>query len=246
MKPGDTLVVEARTLDAILDTLRRRGHTLVGPTIRDGAIVLDEIDGGGRPAAGRGRRAGRRALSPARARRRRLLRLRRRTPRLEALPAPRGRGALAGPAGEARLRGRGRPGATAELRLRRRARRASSRRSACRTGSSWASRSSTRPTARGASRPSCWRWTAARPPEPASAPRSERDRRRAPGIDLALTELTSDGRHELVVEVGSERGAEVLEGIDHRSADAGATWRRRLRSRRRPSSAWAARSTPRA
>ncbi len=45
MKPGDTLVVEARTLDAILDTLRRRGHTLVGPTIRDGAIVLDEIDG---------------------------------------------------------------------------------------------------------------------------------------------------------------------------------------------------------
>ena len=44
MKPGDTLVVEASELDAILDTLRRRGHTLVGPTLRDGAIVLAEID----------------------------------------------------------------------------------------------------------------------------------------------------------------------------------------------------------
>jgi ferredoxin len=43
MKPGDTLVVEARELDALLDVLRERGHTLLGPTVRDGAIVLDEI-----------------------------------------------------------------------------------------------------------------------------------------------------------------------------------------------------------
>jgi sulfhydrogenase subunit beta (sulfur reductase) len=45
MKPGDALVVEARELDALLGALRERGHTLVGPTVRDGAIVLDEIRG---------------------------------------------------------------------------------------------------------------------------------------------------------------------------------------------------------
>ena len=45
MKPGDTLVVEARELDALLGALRERGHTLLGPTVRDGAIVLAEIGG---------------------------------------------------------------------------------------------------------------------------------------------------------------------------------------------------------
>ena len=45
MKPGDALVVEARELDALLGALLERGHTLVGPTVRDGAIVLDEIRG---------------------------------------------------------------------------------------------------------------------------------------------------------------------------------------------------------
>ena len=45
MKPGDTLVVEARELDALFGALRERGHTLLGPTVRDGAIVLAEIGG---------------------------------------------------------------------------------------------------------------------------------------------------------------------------------------------------------
>jgi len=45
MKAGDTLVVEARDLDAILGALRERGHTLLGPTVRDGAIVIAEIGG---------------------------------------------------------------------------------------------------------------------------------------------------------------------------------------------------------
>jgi len=45
MKPGDTLVVEARDLDALLGALRERGHALVGPTVRDGAIVIAEIGG---------------------------------------------------------------------------------------------------------------------------------------------------------------------------------------------------------
>ncbi len=43
MKPGDSLVVEADELDALFDILRQRGYALVGPTVRDGAIVLDEL-----------------------------------------------------------------------------------------------------------------------------------------------------------------------------------------------------------
>lgn len=38
------------------------------------------------------------------------------------------------------------------------------------------------------------------------------------GFDLALTELLRDGRHELVVEVGSERGAALLEKVPKRAA----------------------------
>jgi hypothetical protein len=39
------------------------------------------------------------------------------------------------------------------------------------------------------------------------------------GFDLALTEIVEEGRHELLVEVGTERGGEVLAGLDHRSAE---------------------------
>ena len=41
------------------------------------------------------------------------------------------------------------------------------------------------------------------------------------GYDLALTELLEDGGHRFVVEVGSERGAEVLAELPHREAAAG-------------------------
>jgi sulfhydrogenase subunit beta (sulfur reductase) len=40
------------------------------------------------------------------------------------------------------------------------------------------------------------------------------------GFDLALTEVIDSGRHEFVVEVGSERGAEVLAEVPHRVAGA--------------------------
>ena len=40
------------------------------------------------------------------------------------------------------------------------------------------------------------------------------------GFDLAVTELFRDGRHELVVEVGSERGAVLLEKVPKRVATA--------------------------
>jgi len=39
------------------------------------------------------------------------------------------------------------------------------------------------------------------------------------GFDLALTELIADGRHSFVVDVGTERGAEVLADVPHALAD---------------------------
>jgi len=36
-------ILEAQHLGALLDTLRRRNYTVIGPTLRDNAIVLDEI-----------------------------------------------------------------------------------------------------------------------------------------------------------------------------------------------------------
>jgi sulfhydrogenase subunit beta (sulfur reductase) len=39
------------------------------------------------------------------------------------------------------------------------------------------------------------------------------------GFDLALTELLDDDGHRFVVEVGSERGAEVLSALEHRDAE---------------------------
>ena len=38
------------------------------------------------------------------------------------------------------------------------------------------------------------------------------------GFDLSITELLDDGRHEFLVEVGSERGAQMLEQLDTRPA----------------------------
>jgi ferredoxin len=45
MKPGDSLLAAASDLDALLRALRHRGYTLLGPRLRDGAVVIDEIEG---------------------------------------------------------------------------------------------------------------------------------------------------------------------------------------------------------
>jgi sulfhydrogenase subunit beta (sulfur reductase) len=37
-------IIERDSLDGLFEALQRRGHTLVGPTVRDGAIVYDELD----------------------------------------------------------------------------------------------------------------------------------------------------------------------------------------------------------
>ncbi|MFO0760516.1 MAG: 4Fe-4S dicluster domain-containing protein [Byssovorax sp.] len=43
--PPARALLDKGALGALLDALRRRGHDLIGPTLRDGAIMLDPIDG---------------------------------------------------------------------------------------------------------------------------------------------------------------------------------------------------------
>ena len=74
--------------------------------------------------------------------------------------------------------------------------------------------------ARGARARSSSRSTAARPAAPASASRWTPGPRATAGFDLALTEVLEDGGHRFLVEVGSERGAEVLAELPHREAAA--------------------------
>ncbi len=45
MKPGDFLVLQGSELGVLFEALRARGYTPIGPTVRDGAVVLDELAG---------------------------------------------------------------------------------------------------------------------------------------------------------------------------------------------------------
>lgn len=49
--PANALI-PARRLDELISALRRRGYTVIGPTVRDGAIVYDEIASAGELPAG--------------------------------------------------------------------------------------------------------------------------------------------------------------------------------------------------
>ena len=46
MHAPERLVVQPEALDTLIAALRRRGYTVVGPTVRDGAIVYEELEGG--------------------------------------------------------------------------------------------------------------------------------------------------------------------------------------------------------
>ncbi|MBF6168577.1 4Fe-4S dicluster domain-containing protein [Streptomyces gardneri] len=52
--PDDAVVIDRAGLDRLVDVLRERGYRVIGPQVRDGAIVLDELDGGRRLPAGWG------------------------------------------------------------------------------------------------------------------------------------------------------------------------------------------------
>jgi sulfhydrogenase subunit beta (sulfur reductase) len=45
MSPGDAVVVDADGLDHLISGLRRRGYRVIGPVVRDGAIMLGDLDG---------------------------------------------------------------------------------------------------------------------------------------------------------------------------------------------------------
>ena len=219
MKPGDTLVVEARELDALLGALRERGHTLLGPTVRDGAIVLAEIGGaadlpagwsdeqeGGRYRLQRrddaaffgyavGPHSWKRYLHPPAVVR---WRARRDERGFVAEPdtAPPPRYAFVGvrPCDLAAILVQDRvflggPFVDPAYRSR--------RESAFLLAVSCGSPAGT-----------CFCTSMGTGPKA------------GPGFDLALTELVGDGRHDLVVEVGTERGAEVAASTAHRPAEA--------------------------
>jgi formate hydrogenlyase subunit 6/NADH:ubiquinone oxidoreductase subunit I len=219
MKPGDTLVVEARDLDALLGALRERGHTLLGPTVRDGAIVIAEIEGaadlpvgwtdeqeGGRyrlrrrdDAAAFGYAVGphswKRYLHPPALVR---WRARRDDGGFVAEPdtAPPPRYAFVGvrPCELAAILVQdrvflGRPFVDPAYRSR--------RESAFILAVSCGSPGGT-----------CFCTSMGTGPKA------------GPGFDLALTEVVDGGRHEFVVEVGTERGAEVAASAPHRPAEA--------------------------
>ncbi len=44
-RPGDQVVIDLAGLQSLIDTLRAGGRTVVGPTMRDGALTYAEIDG---------------------------------------------------------------------------------------------------------------------------------------------------------------------------------------------------------
>jgi formate hydrogenlyase subunit 6/NADH:ubiquinone oxidoreductase subunit I len=217
MKPGDTLVVEARELDALLGALRERGHALLGPTVRDGAIVIGEIDGAADLPAGWGdeqeggryrlRRRGdgaffgyavgphawKRYLHPPAVVR---WRARRDDTGFAAEPdtAPPPRYAFVGvrPCELAAILVQDRVflgGPFVDPAYRSRRESAFILAVSC-----------------GAPAGTCFCTSMGTGPKA------------GPGFDLALTEVIDSGRHELVAEVGTERGAEVVAGVAHRPA----------------------------
>ena len=217
MKPGDILVVEAGELDAILDSLRRRGYTLVGPTVRDGAIVIAEIDGtadlprgmGDEQDAGRyrlrkreddaffgyalGPHSWKRYLHP---------------PAVVRWRARReGRGFVAEPetAPPPKLAFVGvRPCELAAIRVQDRV---------------FLAEPFVDPAYRSRREPAfVLAVDCGSPAGSCFCASFGTGPKTGPGFDLALTELTGDGRHELVVELGTERGACVLAGVDCRRA----------------------------
>src|SRR6516164_10751991 len=47
IEPGSVRLMEAAALDALFASLHEAGYRVIGPTVRDGAIVLDELAAAG-------------------------------------------------------------------------------------------------------------------------------------------------------------------------------------------------------
>jgi sulfhydrogenase subunit beta (sulfur reductase) len=215
--PGDVVVIAASELDTLLATLRDRGYETVGPTVREGAVVLDEIhrssdlpagwadeqdgghyrlratDGQGLFSHAVGPHSWKRYLLPPS-----LVRWRGRREDdgsvSEEPPAPPPRYAFVGvrPCDLAAILVQdrvlmGEGSADPDYRAR--------REPAFLLAVNCGSPSGTCFCVSMGTGPRC-----------------------GPGHDLAMTEITADSRHELVVEVGTERGAAVAGAVPHRPA----------------------------
>ena len=224
---GSRVVIDRDGFAALLGALVADGYELVGPTVRDGAIVLEAIRGidelprgvGDEQAPGhyRLRERGDDALfgyaASPHSWKRELL-----PPRVELVQLRRSAHGLA--VAEPRAAG-------AQGRVHRRRGRASSPRSRSRIACCATGRTPMRTTRRGARTCSCSRCTAARRPGRASASRWTPGRAPAAASISRATELLGGRRTRFVVEVGTEAGRAMLErrGVARR--------RRRRTSRRR-------------
>ena len=204
------MVIGVAGLQAIIAGLGDQGFSVLGPTVRGGAIVLAEVHRGRRPAGRLGRRAGRRALPAARSAATRPCSGSRppRSPGSRCCSRP---GSCSGPADRDGDGFHGRPAG---------ADRASTpcsasapvtcTRSASRTRCCSAAPRPTPPTRPGASRPSSSRSAAATRAVPASACPWAPGPRPDAGFDLSLTELLDERGHRFVVTAGSARGSDLL------------------------------------
>ena len=237
-------VIAPETLDRLVGALRRARLPRARP---DGPRRRDRLRRArvGRRAADRlDRRAGRRHLPARAARRRGAVRLRRRPALVEALPVPAARAALAARRAERRARLRSRRSRSTRRRSRSSAcARASCTRSRSRTASSSAAGTSTATTRPAATDAFVVAVNCFEPGGTCFCVSMGTGPKVEAGYDLALTELL-DGEHRFLVEVGSERGAEVLAELAARPRDAGRLAGRRGVGRVGRARRWAGRSRP--
>ena len=207
------MAIERAGLDALFGALRRRGYTLVGPTVRDGAIVYDEIESAADLPAGWTDEQDGGTYRLAAPRRRGAVRLRRRarTPGSSYL-LPADAAPLAGAARRGRRASRSSEEPTSRPRYAFIGVRSCDLHAIAIQDRVFIERRLRRPRLRGAPRAtrSSSRSTAARPAAPASASRWRPGPTATSGFDLALTEVLDDGGHRFLVEVGQRarrRGA---------------------------------------
>ena len=194
-------------LDELVRALVADGYRVIGPTVRDDAIVLAEIDVGRRAAVGLGRRDRARALPAAPPRRRGRVRALggRRSPGSSSCTR---RGSRCGHGRRRRVHRRDRGAGPLRLPRRARLRPRRDRHARHRAGRRRARRRRLHPPPRGPVRRSpagctepggvCFCASMGTGPAP------------GPGYDLALTERIDDDGHRFVVDVGTGEGERVL------------------------------------
>ena len=210
MSGFETSVIEPSGLEALVDSLRTRGYRVLGPTTRDGAIVYDDLESAAELPIGWTDEPGRRrptASSGATTRRASAMRSAR----------TRGSSSCCRPGCASGTRG-GTATASSRSRRRRSTRRrspssasapASCTRSRSRTGCSSRAATSTATTPRAASDAFVVAVNCFEPGGTCFCVSMGTGPKADAGYDLALTEIL-DGEHRFLVEVGTERGADVL------------------------------------